>query len=337
MTFSPDLRVRAKLALTSPAAARELEGLLSNGNPFGKDWYVDSVNGSDNNDGRSAESALATFDGSNGLFARSATSPDPVHFTSWDDVYVVNDIRAQVTAPLGVYGVRIIGASAGQLRNATESGAAVDGNGVSWREESTAANAPLLELRQQGWELHNILMTPESGYAAVKLQRQETATYPDASHFRAVNCRFTQSGSVGYGIEDYGGAHNVLIDSCEFDGLEYAWKQTNVSIASPLRVRIRRSRFRTNKNDITMNGSKCVIGGRPDEGNFFETVYHGTTHPNTVNLAFTASVGSNMVFNNYFADAAADVTIAKGYKPGTSDIWRNHVSDTAAYIVTVPA
>ena len=335
--LSPDLRQRATVALASPDAAQQLEALLSAGNPFGKSWYVDSVNGSDGNDGRSPASPLASFDGSNGLFARSATQPDPIHFTSWDDVYVVNDIRAQVTAPLGVYGVRIIGAAAGQGRNATEGGAAVDGNGVSWREESTAANAPLLELRQQGWEVHNILFTPQSTYSAIKLNRQETATYPDASHFVARNCRFTQAASVGSGVEDYGGAHNVLLDGCEFDGLEFGWEQSNVSIASPLRVRIRRCRFRENKHDIVMNGSKCVIGGRPDEGNFFETVYHGTTHPNTVNMAYTASVGSNMVFNNYFADAAADVTIAKGYKPGTSDIWRNHVSNTAAYIVTVPA
>jgi len=57
-----------------------------------------------------------------------------------------------------------------------------------------------------------------------------------------------------------------------------------------------------------------------------------------MNLVAVAGQGDlNQVLENYFSDVAANVTIAKGYKPGATDVWRNFVTDVAAYIVTVPA
>jgi hypothetical protein len=43
------------------------------------------------------------------------------------------------------------------------------------------------------------------------------------------------------------------------------------------------------------------------------------------------------VLDNSFKDVAADITIAKGYKPGTTGQWRNWSSDTNVPIITVPA
>jgi hypothetical protein len=58
---------------------------------------------------------------------------------------------------------------------------------------------------------------------------------------------------------------------------------------------------------------------------------------NKVNLVAVAAQGNlNQVINNIFSDVAANVTIAKGYKPGANDQWRNYVDGTAAYIVAVP-
>jgi hypothetical protein len=252
-------------------------------------------------------------------------------------IYCAGDIRAQVTAPQDVFGVRIIGAVAGRPRHVTDSGVVITGNGCGWREEATAAGAPLLTLREQGWEVHNIIMIPESGYSAVKLHTTELAAAMDASHFIASNVRFISGGTrVGYGIEDYGGAAHIGVYDCEFTGLEFGYNPTNVSIRSPQDQVWQRNQFKSNKHDVVGNFMRSLF-----EENKFHTVYDGTTHPNTLNLAYTADAGlataKNMVLNNFFADNAADVTIAKGYKPATGDVWRNKVANTAADIVTVPS
>ena len=317
---------RLERGMGSGAAATEIDQMFGQAvAPWGNQWYVDTVNGGDTNPGDSKDSAFASF------------TEAFTHIDSNDVIWAKGDIREQITAPLGIYGVKIIGAPSGRPRHSTEGGTVVDGNGVSWREESTAGDAPLLELRQQGWEVHNILMIPQSGYSAIKLHREETATYPDASHFIASGVKFISGGTrVGYGIEDYGGAYHIGVFGCEFYGLEFAYNPTNVSIAAPNAHIWERNTFSGNKHDIVMNALGCQF-----RRNFFLTPYDGTTHPNTLNLAYTADAGlatnKNVTFQNTFADAAADVTIAKGYKPGTGDIWRNWVTNTAADIVTVPS
>lgn len=280
-------------------------------------WAVSTTEGDDdNNDGLTFRSPFASVE-------RALEDVD-----DGDMVYVNGDIREQLLAPLGVFGVRIIGVTGGRPRH--------DG-GVRWREPASPAATPLLTLREQGWELQNLLMVPRTGYSAVKLHRAEDATYPDASHaiFRGVkfigNVAITTAGGIG--IEDYGGMHNVLIEDCDFANLISAIVATNVSIAAPLRNTIRGNRFSLCENDIRLNGSGCIV-----EKNHFLTKYHASSHPTTVNLAYTgAGTYPNRVVDNYFADAAADVTIAKGYKPSTGDVWRNYVTDTAAQIVAVPA
>lgn len=302
--------------------------------------FVDTVNGNNGRTGLTWEKSLATVEEAcNRLTSTSAKfySPQALFGAGNATIYVKGDIREQFLAPLGVHGVRIMGAASGRPRHSTDGGVVTNGNGVSWRQSSTAENKPLIELRQQGWEFHNICMIPESGYSAVKLHCEESATYPDASHALFNNVRFIGGGTrVGYGIEDYGGAARLGVFDCDFVNLEFAYNPTNVSIRSPQDQVWKGNTFKQNKHDIVGN-----FYGSRIEGNYFHTPYDGTTHPNTVNLAYTSNAGAatrkNMVINNIFADAAADVTIAKGYKPGTGDIWRNKVTDTAADIVTVPA
>ena len=67
------------------------------------------------------------------------------------------------------------------------------------------------------------------------------------------------------------------------------------------------------------------------------TAYGVASHDQTVNMAHTADGTINRVVDNTFADASGNVTIAKGYKPSTGDVWRNKTTDTADDIVTVPA
>jgi hypothetical protein len=319
--LSANTKRRLDVGLASPSAADELEAMLA-GSLVRNIYFVDSYSGSDSGyDGKSWRTPFATVEKA---------------FTVVDDndtIVVTGVIAEQITAPQDVFGVRIIGANGGRPRHGTDSGAVVPGLAAHWKEEATATNAPLLTLREQGWEIHNIVMVPESGYSCVKLHRTEQAAAMDASHAVFSGVRFVSSGQVGYGIEDYGGAFNVRVEGCIFQALEYGIVQTNASIANFNGNEIVGNIFWGTKNDISVNGANNLI-----KGNLFKTAYHASTHPLTVDLVKTAdSSVPNFVLENTFADAAADATTAKGYKEATGDIWRNFVTDTAAFIVTVPS
>lgn len=300
----------------------------------GVDLFVDTVNGAVGRTGLSWGESLSTVEEA---FDR-LDSPKffSSEFKKNATIHILGDVREQFNAPDGLYGVKLRGAANGRVRHSTSGGAVVDGNGVSWRQSSTAENRTLLRIEGQGYEFENIMFVPESGYGAVQLYRTATDSV-DASHAIFRNCSFFSPGSaVGYGIEENGGSSNVLVEGCTFYALEFAYKQTSVGIASPNRHVWKGNTFDGCKTDIAGN----FLASR-FEGNYFLTAYHAANHPTTLNLASTADAGSatrkNMVLNNYFADAAADVTIAKGYKPATGDVWRNFVTDAAAAVVAVPA
>lgn len=305
------------------AAAREIEQAIY-GALIGNVWYVDTVNGADGGsfDGRSPTAAFRTMEEA---FENVA---------SRDTIFVKGDVREQgLYTPLGVYGVRIIGANYGRPHHSTSGGTVQDGNSTSWREAATAGNAPLVKFREQGWELHNITMIPQSGYAAVQLRCAEDATDPDASHAIFNKVRFISGGTrVGYGIEQIGGSAQLGVYGCWFTNLEYAYKPTSYGIRNDQDHEWFDNRFSGNKTDIAMNATRCEF-----RRNRHFTVYNGTTHPTTLNLANSGGDGNNWVMDVEFADAIADVTIAKGYKPGTGDVWRTRASDTAADDVTVPS
>lgn len=302
----------------------------------GVDFFVDTVNGSDSRSGLSWDSALATVAEA---FTRLGT---PKGYTlpgqrkgSNSRIFIIGNVAEQITAPLGVFGTKIIGAFGGRPRHTTDNGSVVDGNGAAWVQAAVAGAAPLLTLRQQGWEVWGMMMVPESGYAAIRWRREETTTYPDASHAIVSGNRFFQSGSVGLGIDDYGSQSHCSVLDNEFDGLEYGFKSGNVGISAANRHIIARNHFFGCKNDIYTNS----YGSRIEE-NRFGSLYDGTTHPNTINLVATADAGlaanPNFVQNNWFAEVSANVVIAKGFKPATGDVWRNWSSNAADPIVAVP-
>lgn len=309
------------------------------GNSYGPVLYVNSNNAGSGN-GRSPKNAFTTMAAA--FSALSTMNSLKAGSSSNATIYVLGDIREQITAPLGVYGVRIIGAANGNGRNTTANGAELPGNGVQWQAPaSPTASTPLLTLREQGWVIQNMFFYPGASMGSVRLRREESATYPDASHAQFIGCRFFGAAALGtatgYGIEDYGGQYNVSVDGCLFTNLEYGIYASNVAIAAPLMWKVGLQApnvFNLCKNDVATNASGWVFAN-----NQFLTPYNVTTHPITLNLALTATTTyGNRVFNNAFADAAANVVIAKGYVKGnTSDVWRNFVTDTAAYVVTVPA
>jgi hypothetical protein len=281
--------------------------------------YVDTVNGSNNNSGKSWSRAKLTM-----AAALAAVDDHGV-------VGVVGDIREQITAPLGLQGVRIVGMAGGRTRH---------DDGVRWREATVAGNAALITIREQGWEFHNILFVPQNAYAAIRAHRAESASYPDSSHFIVRGCKFIGpngiAGAQGKGIEDWGGNHHYLVEECEFNDLEFAivGPAGSPGIAAPLRDIIRRNIFAQNKHDICMDMSKGIV-----QENIFRTAFNGSTHPNTINLAYLSDVsGANLVLDNHVADSNTDLADnTKGFVPSTGDTWRNWAAGTVDPVVAVPS
>ena len=295
----------------------ERGGFVNGLNPsiIGRIWYVnglgaaDVVRGSDTNTGRSPSSAFATM-------GRAFALID-----SHDIIVLSGVIKEQLTAPLGVYDVTIIGA-ANRPRQSTDGGVAT-GGGASWlKPASPTATTPLLELRNQAWKLINFQMAAHTDDACVKMNRQESATYPDASHLSMYGMRFT-GGLIG--LEDYGGASNVLIDDCSFEDLAGAGGGaivvTNQSIAIPSRWTIRNSRILP-----CVNG---IVGAWVDSIIRDNTIAKSTTA--TMNLASGNTGLRNFVIWNSFNIAAADFDPAGGVTGNATDVWISYLTDTLEY------
>jgi len=240
---------------------------------------------------------------------------------SRDIIYLIGVLREQAIAPLGVLDVLLTGA-ANQPRQAT-SGGVPTGGGATWlAPTSPVAATPLLELREQGWTIENVFFNGPTDDACVKLHREETATYPDASHFTARGCRF---GGGFIGLEDFGGASDVYIEDCSFEDMVgvggAAIRVTNQGIAIPSRWMVRNNRFLPNVNGI--------IGAWVDSHFRFNSFAAMTTA--TINLASGNTGLRNMLFLNQFSTNNAGFNPGAGYTGNATDIWYSILSDAVDF------
>lgn len=293
--------------------------------PVGRRWFVDGSNtterGSDSNSGRTWEDPFLTM-------ARVFEVCD-----TYDRIYLMGVIKEQLVSPVGVYDVVIEGVAS--LRQATDSGVAT-GGGSSWLAPAspTAATA-LLELIQAGWVITGVQFAPVASSPCIQITRAAASgstPEKDGSHAIIVGNKFVGGGSSGQGVKLKNGGYNVTIDQNEFESLTgTAIVSDGTGVSVPLEIKIRRNRFNNNTNSIAISSN---------EGTIQENIIRQAADDanNKVNLISVSAQGEkNMVIGNVFSDAAANVTIAKGYKPGTSDVWRNYVTDAADAVVTVPA
>lgn len=256
------------------------------------------------------------------------------------DVIILGGVlREQAVAPLNVYDVTIIGAAnlPRQALTATggdpHNGTVIPG-GASWNPPHTGAVAstPLLELKAAGWRIVNIAFTPHTSSAAIRLTRSDTVDTIDAGHCLIQDCVFASNGGSGQiGIEDNGGCGFTHVINNRFEGLTgTAMKGLSTAAAVPQQWLIDNNKFEGNTNAIGMSLTKSVISNN--------VIRQATNDANfKVNLVAVAAQGSlNFVLLNFFSDAVANVTIAKGYKPGTTDVWRNYVTDQADQVFVVP-
>jgi hypothetical protein len=288
------------------AAAQEIESkLLTIG--AGDSWYVDTVGGADG----------GSFDGKSWAQPFATVGHALTHVGDNDVVYIVGDVREEVEAPLGVTGVKLIGAAGGNTRH---------DDGVRWREPASGATTggALLLFREQGWEVHSVLFVPKSDATALQLKRREDGVDPDASHAVIRGCKFIGAATATcLGIEDDGGCHHVLVERCEFFTLDSAIVNTSTTIANPLRWVIRDSIFMDNDEHIDMPFTESVV-----KDNIFDEA--------TVNVEVDGGAGGNFVVDNYLSDDAGDITNGNGYAAHSTDIWRNYPADQNDQDVGVP-
>jgi hypothetical protein len=247
---------------------------------------------------------------------------------SGDTIIFVGRVEEQISTPVQVFDVTIIGAG-NRPRHSDAAPAPVGGvSAALWKSaEPETATTPLLTVQQQGWRLENFLMDAPSDDACVQLFRNAGAgdAERDASHFSAYGVKFANGVT---GIEDNGGCHHYLIDNCEFRALTNGITCISTSVAVPLQDIVRNCIFSGNTNDIISSYSTSLI-----EDNIF---YGATTEQ--INTIFNSAQGAaNMVINNTFAEDEGDITNLNGYTGSATDIWRNFSQNVPAMTVGVPS
>ena len=240
-----------------------------------------------------------------------------------DTIFVTGKVAEQLTAPLGVFDVSIIGVSPGNPRQSTNNGAQA-GYSAYWTYE-TDDTVALLTLREQGWRLQNICFqapaSTDTTAAAVLMVRAESATYPDPSHAIIQDCYFAGGGNA---IIDSGGVGFVRLLNNTFYA-QTGFSHQNISgagIAAPLMWRIEGNRFLGMANGVRAAFSHAVI-----TGNYFTD---GGTPTSTVvlNTAASGGGGNNFVVNNYFQTATANFN-TPDIVGNATDFWRNYSIDGA--------
>jgi len=273
---------------------------LGGGSPYGNTWFVDGYAGNDLQDGKSPDAAFLTMTQAFTVVGNN------------DTIYLAGIIEEQISAPQDVFDVSIIG-TLNRPRHSTAS-SVQQGSPADWRPETAATATPNLTLREQGWTIKNILFDAPNAAACIKLSRGEIASNMDASHATIQGCRFVGGGT---GIEDAGGCFNVTIEGNVFQSLTNGIKCTSTSVGVPHGYIIRDNDFRQNTSDIIISLN-------------YSTIDHNRFHmaSSIVNTVYNSAQGDyNMVVENYFCDAAADIkTSATG---GTNDVWFNYGTDAA--------
>lgn len=269
----------------------------------GKRYWVDTNTGADTNTGRTRDTALATMAEA---FSRIA---------SGDEIAFVGNIREQLTTPVGVADVTIIGAG-NRPRHADTHPLNGERAASTWKlPASGGTDAPLLTIACPGWRLVNILFAAHASNYALLLTRNavEDATEIDASHLEVIGCRFA-SGEGG--INDTGGCFNVSVRDCWFQGLTSfcILGVGNIGVGQ-LMWHLRDNHFNNFTNGVKIAAHECVI-----KGNYFTD---GGT-PNTTVVLNTNNGGGrdNFVVENYFQTLTANFNTPDVVGCAT-DVWHN--------------
>lgn len=271
----------------------------------GREWFVDANNGNANHDGRSWTTPKLTM----------ADVFDEL--SSGDVVYFHGKIREQLTAPVGVFDVTIIGAG-NRPRHADAHTGNGGYSGATWAAPaSPTATTALCRVLQQGWRFENILWAPHTDYGALEFVRNAGAgdLERDASHGHIKGCRFAAGKHhimIGHASFTEN-LFNLRVEDCDFEDA------TTLSIfnggGGTYRIKLLGNRFLSNVSHVDLPLVESMV-----VGNIFSKF-------TTKSLDLTGG-SDNIVTGNYFS---GDYSTASGaYVAGTSDGWfGNFATDVA--------
>lgn len=272
--------------------------------PYGRSWFVDTNSGIAGADARTPSTPEKTM---GAVFLRMEAGAR---------IYFRGNINEQLTSPIGVPDVTIIGAGT-RPRHADTHPLNGQISGSTWKIGSLG-NAPLLILRNPGWRIVNVLFAAHASNYALRLDRTgvEDATEQDASHLEVIGCRFASGGG---GISDVGGCFDVGLYDNWFQALTTACilGVGNIGVGQ-LMWHIRNNHFNNFTNGVKIAAHECII-----EGNFFTD---GGT-PNTTFVLNTANGAGrdNFIFRNVFQTATANFN-TPDIVGNATDVWAMNAS-----------
>lgn len=274
---------------------------------FGRHFFVDGNGGSDSNSGRRPDRPFLTM-------AQAFNSID-----SGDVIMFRGNIREQLSTPVGVFDVTVIGAGFMKPRHAD---AHTGDNGyasATWKSPaSPAAATPLLIVRQQGWRFENFLFAAPTDEAAVRLLRDAGAgdAERDASHASFSGMRF--DGGQDH-INWHGGPSFIVIENhCLFRGATAISLKNTVGagVGTNLCCRILDSEWYQNAANITLPLSAGLIRGN--------TIGPFTAAGSSGGIDLRGGVGNNVITMNYLSGTYSH---AGGYfEAAATDEWGGNMN-----------
>lgn len=276
--------------------------IVSGASPFGRAWFLNG-NGSRAGNG-TRDNPFLTM-----AAALAAAS-------SGDAIYFKGNITENIVAPAGLFNISIIGAGT-RPRHADAHTSSNGYSGATWK--ALVQTEPLIQLRQQGWRLANILFDCPTTDGAIELIRDAAAgdLERDSSHTEIVGNRFA-SGETGILISGTEIIHNVLVAGNIFNDLTHAIK-TSIVADYGRRWEI--------VNNVFMKNTNHLVAG------LYESVIQDNMFGNFTTLGLDLRGGAgglNVITKNYLTGTYSNV--GGYYRSAATDEWAGNFNTLAGGI-----
>lgn len=294
-----------------PGGQLIIEGAMIGVSPS-QSYYVDTVNGDDDNDGKSWASAFATMGAALAVVG------------TLGKIFFVGDVREELEGSNLVFDVSIIGC--GSLHHPDLPAAGYHPGAACWRPPvSPTAATPLLKVRGRGWKFINFMVDAPVDAAAFLMERNALSGDDeyDASHTSFINIR----GIAGeHFIEDSGGCYNVTVDGCQLQAFTAAAIiNSSTAVANPLNWKILDNIFPANTSDFgNVTHIDAPLNSAIIKGNIF-----GKVRSTAKYIDLTG--GNNNIVTGNVLGGEYDTS---NYVPGTGDEWMQNACAVTA--VTAP-
>ena len=277
----------------------------------GTAYYVDSVSGSNAEDGLSWATAFVTIQ-------TAVTAAD-----DFDTIYIRGVFSEAVTTDTDDPDVKIIGVSDGMISPA-------------WLSGATGSSA--LTLRSLNWQVENIYFQGASNTVPLIDVRRDGSNLATGTVIK--NCSFHGVGGSHSAIRLFGGVVQAKILNnrfADFYGVAHPGLGATVfSIPSGGQAAVHcdfiGNTFVDNLDALSIQGVGCII-----KDNVFTKTGHvqdTTTVINTVGAG--GAGGANIVTGNVFDNMTYEIDNANGYYGNTEDVWAGNICPDGMTIEAVP-